>query len=62
MDMIQVNMKKTNPEFRMEECIFGVQMGLEVQASGIFSNFIQNQVGENFPKQYKYNFSVSRMY
>lgn len=62
MDMVQINMRKVEPEFRMEECMFGVQMELKVQAPGIFSRFIHMPWGKNLSDAREYRFSVSRMY
>lgn len=62
MDMVQTNMRKIEPEFQLKDCIFGVQLELEVQAGNIFSKWISLPLGKNLEGLYDYRFSVSKMY
>lgn len=62
MDMIQTNMRKSNPDFRMDECIFGAQMGVRARAPGIFSSFTKPLRSGTAQGTHEFYFSVSRMY
>ncbi len=66
MDMIQINMQEKDPSFRMEECIFGVQMRIQVTADRILNGFLgmESRGGslDRRTRNYAYSFSVSRMY
>lgn len=61
MDMVQVNMRKTNPDFLMRECIFGVQVGISVKAGKMFPQWTWLSGGSG-GRPYEYAYSVSRMY
>ena len=61
MDMVQVNMRKTNPDFLMRECIFGVQVGISMKAGKMFPQWTWLSGGSG-GRPYEYAYSVSRMY